>query len=111
MIGRYAGVVEMLADLLRASGFRVVRPVALDRGDPIAAPPPPDVAAVVATTGPDDPAVHLLQETGWSGPLVVVTWHPPDELGPIPSDARRCSAGQIVARLPAVTSAAITGAR
>jgi hypothetical protein len=110
VVGRYGGVVGVLAELIRGAGTPVAAAAALDadgRDAVLAAVAAADV--VVCTTGPGDPTAAAAV----TAPAVVaVTWHPPDERPPLPPRAVVVPAGRIRADLGgAVARAAATGAR
>lgn len=98
VLGRYLGVVGVLADLLTRAGMEVACTWAAD--DP-AAPPRPSVGVlqgsrVVVTLAPGDPTLPDLRRDGLAGPVVAVTWHPDDELGPVPGPAVLLRAGEVL---------------
>ena len=94
VMGRYLGVVGVLADVLRGAGLDVVVTWAAD--DP-AGPPRPTTAnladpggiVVVVTVAPGDPTLQDLRTDGLTGPVVAVTWHPPEERGAVPKQVIR----------------------
>lgn len=103
VIGRYAGAVGVLAEVLVAAGVAVEAVAGVDAvgvaavAAVVAAHPD---AVVVLTLSPDDPTRDLL---GARDRLVAVTWHPADERPDLPG-ARVVQAGQIRTDLPAAVS-------
>lgn len=104
VMGRYLGVVGVLADVLRGAGLDVV--VAWAADDP-AGPPRPTTASladadgivVVVTVAPGDPTLQDLRADGLADPVVAVTWHPSDELGEVPGPAVLLGPGEVLTGL------------
>ena len=104
VMGRYLGVVGVLADVLRGAGLDVVVTWAAD--DP-AGPPRPTTAnladpggiVVVVTVAPGDPTLQDLRTDGLTGPVVAVTWHPPEERGAVPGPAVLLGPGEVLTGL------------
>lgn len=106
VLGRYLGVVGVLADVLTRAGMEVACTWAAD--DP-AAPPRPSVqdltgSRVVVTLAPGDPTLPDLRRDGLAGPVVAVTWHPDDELGEVPGPAVLLRPGEVLRGLAAAVA-------
>lgn len=82
VLGRYAGVVHVLAEHLRTEGLSVA--VAWAADDPTGTPQPTTTLladlVVVCTLAPGDPTLHDLRAAGHMAPVIAVVWHPDDEL-------------------------------
>lgn len=98
VVGRYAGTVDVLAQVLRASGVAVRAAAGIDVDGPAAIGSVlrahPD-AVVVLTLAPDDPTRELV---AGRDRVVAVTWHPADERPDLPG-ARVVESGRIHADL------------
>lgn len=115
VVGRYAGVVGVLTDLLAAAGVDVGTGAAGDTdGIDAVRDALCDADVVVLTAAPGDPtaAVALHAATGRDPATVVaVTWHPDDELVPLPAGVRRVRAGRIRTGLPVAVADAVAASR
>lgn len=78
VLGRYAGVVEVLANLLRTDGITVVTTWAANADDGPLPQPDDDVVPVVPVS-PGDDTLDRLRQRGSTAHVVGVSWHPPDE--------------------------------
>ena len=85
MVARYAGAVDVLAELLRAGGHRVDHAAAIDRDgatrvEEVIRLAVATRACIVSVVSPADPTLALLGRLAEDGTVVVaVSWHPPDE--------------------------------
>ncbi len=99
VVGRYAGAVGVLAEMLAVGGVDVVGTAAVDAGGVgavatlLAAAAPR--AVVVMTVAPGDPVLPLLHDIAPQTAVVAVTWHPADELPDVPRGATVVVAGAI----------------
>lgn len=97
VIGRYGGVVEVLAGWLVADGIEVTLTWAADTDTDTPVPTLLDLGdtVVVVTLGPGEDALEELRATGWDRTVVGVTWHADDERGEIPGPVRLVRAGAV----------------
>ncbi|CAN5160125.1 hypothetical protein BH23ACT9_BH23ACT9_28010 [soil metagenome] len=107
VLGRYAGTVGVIADLLTAAGVAVHGSGALDTdgADALAGllVATADAVAVV-TIAPSDPVLPLVLERILPDRVVAVTWHPVDERPDLPEGVTVVAAGRIHADLPTAIS-------
>lgn len=111
LVGRYAGVAEVLAELLRGADHDVRVVWAADReGSPGGRPDPPEDlplagAVVVAQATPSDPTLATLQARGQlaaAAGVVAVAWHPADEMPVLPPGTVVLRAGRVARDLVVV---------
>lgn len=113
VIGRYGGVVEVLAGWLLADGIDVTLTWAANDDTDTPMPGPDDLGdlVVVATIGPGEAALDRLRAQGWDRTVVGVTWHGDDERGDIPGPVKLVRAGAVRESLaPAVVEVGASGA-
>ena len=101
VLGRYAGVVHVLAEHLRAEGLSVALTWAADDPAATARPTPDGLAGLrlVVTLAPGDPTLDDLRRDGFMHPVVAVAWHPDDELELPPGPTRIVRTGRVLADL------------
>lgn len=108
VLGHYAGVVGVLADLLWAGGVEVVGTWAADTADGPLPQPPVGVVPVVPV-GPGDDTLGRLRDLGCMSTVVGVVWHPDDELDPADGPLTLVRTGSIAATLAATVKATAAG--
>ena len=98
VVGRYGGIVGVLADILEGGGVRVAGTAALDRGGAEEVRRLLDGrggGVVVVSAAPSDATLSLAVEVVAPARLVAVTWHPPDERPALPEGVAVVAAGRI----------------
>jgi hypothetical protein len=104
-VGRYAGVVGVLAAWLAEDGVAVAGTAAVDAGDDVGGCLAGAGSAVV-TAAPGDPTAEVALAVLAPQRVVAVTWHPADERAGLPAGTRVVEAGRIRADLAAAVQAA-----
>ena len=110
VLGRYAGVVDVLANLLRTAGITVVTTWAANADDGPLPQPDNDVVPVIPVS-PGDDTLDRLRERGCTAHVVGVSWHPADEQPDPAPPVSLVHAGAITATLAGVVRGVSATAR